>query len=460
MCTNRERGCEWQGDLSDINNHLENSDGCRFEEVKCFNVCGRMLQRQDLASHAETECPCRKVDCQYCHITGEYQFIEGEHKEQCPKFPLPCPNNCKVSCTSGRKRRANPYSKQVIRYISREDMEAHRDECPLEDVECFLLCGKMLKRQHLINHVAKKCPHRKVECQYCDIPGNFQFIKGKHKEQCPKLPLPCPNKCGIGSFPREDMEAHRKECPLEMVQCTYHSVGCEDRMMRKDLSTHKEEKIEKHLSLTTSQLASALKHIDTLMVALHPVVPQVNYNCRTRPRHATSPAVVEAQWSLKLKGRAAMIRSADPVCPAVFHITHLNKKRTTQTIWYSDPFYSHDKGYKMCMGVWVAGNGSGKGTHLSLFLYLMKGPHDDDLTWPMRGKFEVKLLNQISDCEHHARTINYDDHTSEDIVARVTDGDKAKCGWGFQKYILIEDIHKSTSFVKDDSVFFIISKLH
>jgi len=37
MCTNTERGCEWQGELNDINNHLGNSDDCQFEDVKCFN---------------------------------------------------------------------------------------------------------------------------------------------------------------------------------------------------------------------------------------------------------------------------------------------------------------------------------------------------------------------------------------------------------------------------------------
>ena len=79
MCTNKERGCEWRGELNHINNHLGNSDGCQFEDVKCSNECGKMLQRQYLTSHVETECPCYKIDCQYCHITGEHQFIEGEH---------------------------------------------------------------------------------------------------------------------------------------------------------------------------------------------------------------------------------------------------------------------------------------------------------------------------------------------------------------------------------------------
>ena len=44
-CTNKVMGCEWQGELNDINNHLRNSNGCQFEEVKCSNECGKMIER-------------------------------------------------------------------------------------------------------------------------------------------------------------------------------------------------------------------------------------------------------------------------------------------------------------------------------------------------------------------------------------------------------------------------------
>ena len=44
MYTNKERGCEWQGELNDISNHLESCDGCLFEDVKCSSECGKMLQ--------------------------------------------------------------------------------------------------------------------------------------------------------------------------------------------------------------------------------------------------------------------------------------------------------------------------------------------------------------------------------------------------------------------------------
>ena len=459
MCTNKERGCEWQGELNDINNHLGNSDGCQFEDVECSNECGKMLKRQYLTSHVETECPNRKVDCQYCHITGEYLFIEGDHKEQCPRFLLPCPNNCKFSCprsVRGRKRRAHPYSREAIRYVPREDMGAHRDECPLQEVECLHQCGKMVQRKHLTNHVEKECPHRKIKCCLCHITGEHQFIEGKHKEQCPKLPLSCPNKCEVGSVPRENMEVHRKECPLEMVQCEYHNVGCKEKIVRKDIEIHKKEKMEKHLSLTTSQLITASKHIDTLMVALHPIVPPQASNMHI------SPAISVAQWSLKLRGKAALAQSVNPVCPVVMHVTEFNKKRATKAIWYSDTFYSHDKGYRMCLNVFAGGNGNGTGTHLSVFLYLMKGPHDCRLRWPLRGTFKVKLLNQISDCEHYSTTIAYDDHTKNDSAGRIIDGEKAPRGWGKSQFIANGDLYKVTptsQFVKDDCIFLRVTKL-
>ena len=40
-------------------------------------------------------------------------------------------------------------------------------------------------------------------------------------------------------------------------------------------------------------------------------------------------------------------------------------------------------------------------------LCLRKSPHDDKLSWPMKGEFEIALLNQISDSEHHGESIYY-----------------------------------------------------
>ncbi|XP_065901677.1 TNF receptor-associated factor 4-like [Dysidea avara] len=343
MCTNEERGCEWQDELNDINNHLGNSDGCQFEDVKCSNECGKMLQRQYLTSHVETECPCRKVDCQYCHITGEHQFIEGEHKEQCPKFPLPCPNDC----SRGHKRQTHLYRLRAVKCIPREDMEAHRKKCPLEEIKCSLKCGKILQRQNLTSHVETECPRRKVDCQYCHITGEHQFIEGEHKEQCPKLPIPCPNKCKVRSLLREDMEAHRKGCLLEVVQCDYHNVGCEERMLRKRKREHEEEKMEEHLIMTKLKLTKTedklfatevkLTHrLGNLEVMLHRLIDATGSTCKL---------VDSLQWSTHLSTMATRVTTVTQICPATFKVSKFTENKQNKASWYSDPFYTDNKGY-------------------------------------------------------------------------------------------------------------------
>ena len=390
-CTNKEKGCEWQGELNDINNHLGNSDGCQFEEVKCSNDCGKMIQRRYLTSHVETECPRRKVTCQYCHDTGEHQFIEGQHKEECPK-----------------------------------------------------------------------------------------------------LPLPCPNKCDIGNIPYKSLEAHRKECPLEMIQCEYYSVGCEVRITRKDQEKHENEKVKEHLMKTKfvltdikhdlnntkgelnntkheltdakrelanakseltdakGQLTSALQRINTLEVLLYLATDKAV----AKP---TSNAVVlesSLKWSGKLIVMVMMSKSGDQESPVILQMPTFSKQNNVK--WYSNSFYTHNKGHKMCLKVYTLGNDS-KGTHLSVFLCLMKGPYDDELTWPLRGKFEMKLLNQISDSEHYSLTATFGDDTPNDCKGRVTKGDKSKNGWGKPQYISNKDLHKITptcQYLKDDCLFF------
>ena len=476
MCINKEKGCEWQGELNDINNHLGNSGGCQFEAVNCSNECGKVLQRRYLTSHVETECPRRKVDCQYCHITGEHQFIEGEHKEQCPKLPLPCPNKCDVGS------------------VPREDMETHKNECPLEEIKCSFECGKMLKRQDLAKHVEIECPCRKVVCRYCQTTDEHQVIYGQHyKEECPMLPLPCPNRCEVGTVFRKDMETHNKECPLEMVQCEYHNVGCEERMMRKDLEQHNSDKIQDHLSMiksellistqeqsitrqrladveqqlalkdceltnTKSRLDNAFEQINTLMILMHQSAVTQRQTIYNGGAASMSSA---AQWWAKLRALTAMGKSGNQICPVILNITKFNTKKVNHVEWYSDSFFAYNKGYKICLSVYPAGNGDGKGTHLSVFLCLMKGPHDDELTFPLREKFEVKLLNQISDCEHYSSTIDYYEDGTDDCAVRVTDHEKTK-GWGSQEFVSNDDLHKvapTCQYLKDECIFLQVHKL-
>ena len=88
-CTNEKEGCKWQGEVNNIDTHLKS---CQFEGVKCENHgCEKNFQRQFVKSHMDFECPYCDVNCQHCYSIGAHFFIEGNHKDECPKFPLSLP---------------------------------------------------------------------------------------------------------------------------------------------------------------------------------------------------------------------------------------------------------------------------------------------------------------------------------------------------------------------------------
>ena len=61
---------------------------------------------------------------------------------------------------------------------------------------------------------------------------------------------------------------------------------------------------------------------------------------------------------------------------------------------FSLPFYTGRYGYKMCLRLYILGDGIGKGGYMSLFFVLMKGEFDNILQWPFTHKVTFKLLNQ------------------------------------------------------------------
>ncbi|XP_062979575.1 TNF receptor-associated factor 1-like [Elgaria multicarinata webbii] len=63
---------------------------------------------------------------------------------------------------------------------------------------------------------------------------------------------------------------------------------------------------------------------------------------------------------------------------------------------YSPPFYTCRYGYKLCLKLFLNGDGMGAGTHLSVFLVLMKGEYDFQLKWPFRHKVTFTLLDQVN----------------------------------------------------------------
>ncbi|XP_013928039.1 PREDICTED: TNF receptor-associated factor 1 [Thamnophis sirtalis] len=63
----------------------------------------------------------------------------------------------------------------------------------------------------------------------------------------------------------------------------------------------------------------------------------------------------------------------------------------------SPAFYTSRYGYKLCMRIYLNGEGRGRGTHISLFIVLLKGDYDSLLPWP----FTHKVTEAGGWCCHH-----------------------------------------------------------
>ena len=92
------------------------------------------------------------------------------------------------------------------------------------------------------------------------------------------------------------------------------------------------------------------------------------------------------------------------VIPYEFRLSEYTQSRD---IWSSRAFNTHAEGYRMCIKVFPEGNNKGKDTHVSIYIYMMKGEHDDTLKWPFRGDITIQLLNQLGDECHHEVIISF-----------------------------------------------------
>ena len=138
-CSNKKRGCEWEGELDKLREHL-NSDGmesgpgrasagaaekllnagCPFMELKCL-YCSNLFQRSKLLEHQNSLCPLRPTVCTYCDkYCSSNEDVTTTHWSRCAYYPINCSNEC----------------------------------------------GKIMQRQDLAIHIATQCPLAEVDCDF------------------------------------------------------------------------------------------------------------------------------------------------------------------------------------------------------------------------------------------------------------------------------------------------------
>ena len=297
-----------------------------------------------------------------------------------------------------------------------QDNESSCPTCRTEDFQVFP--NKGLKRS--LNQLHVYCKHSKDGCTWS---GELQALEEHINEEETQL---------VG-------------CQFAEIRCEFHYAGCKFQSTRKDMATHMSEQLSYHTELLTGktndgslieQLTKSLQCKDKIICSLQEKLTSVQREGASRKDEQPI--------------------SSEPIrIDKIFTMDKFQEHKENDSQWYSPPFYTHPRGYKMCLRVDANGYDKGSGTHLSLFTCFMKGDFDSKLPWPFYGQIVVELLNQNTDDHHQKYTIYYD-HSTTDYAGRMRIDTNSR-GWGNSRFVsqkLLKNSGSKVQYLKDDCLKF------
>ena len=417
-CDNADNGCEWIGELRAVGEHLS---ACDYSFLSCPNECdgGDKILRKNMERHKTKECPRRQYVCPHCEKSGEYKERTTTHLEKCPLMKIPCSNDG-CSCL-----------------IARCKLASHRGEgCEFEMVPCkYAKIGCMVKvpRKDLKKHEEDRQQH--LEFAIDVVPELHATLRSFNSVEVPKL--------------KQQMLKHRTT--LKTLEGELSRIN--DRVAERKALLELEEMVKKQ--------GNMLAQLQGIIIAQSKEITELNIKLEAHERCDRTSSIGFPEFPVY--SRVTVARTF-PIATLptqtylnAFKFTKYAKHKSNNDHVFSPPFYSGPGGYKLCIQVVANGTASGKGTHISVFVFLMRGDNDDHLPWPFTGTVNVELLNQLNDFNHHSMSIELGKCSSK----RVEDGDKAATGYGFPEYILQSSLDDNAffnrQFLKDDCLYFRMS---
>ncbi len=159
------------------------------------------------------------------------------------------------------------------------------------------------------------------------------------------------------------------------------------------------QRVEDREFLNTTALAKVAKELDT----------KISTQLRQKDEEiaALTNTVTKMERAMRSKHaefedrdfRLSLIENSNHDGNMIWKIPQFSQRRADAqsgkyTSIFSLPFFSGRYGYKMCLRLYILGDGIGKNTHMSLFFVIMKGEFDNILKWPFTSKVTFKLINQ------------------------------------------------------------------
>ncbi|KAG8447544.1 hypothetical protein GDO86_014881 [Hymenochirus boettgeri] len=355
-------GCNWRGILKDYDDH---QSLCDYSPISCHTACGHQVIRKNLADHLERECPNNVTVCPKC---SQCVPINEFPKHKCDKtaadvqFPKKTEHLAK-----GKNGIAHP----------------KKDKCRFAELGCtFVGSREKLKEHERVSvglHLSLMFP------LLLQVKNGFQSSRVTEKGLREALPKNSPL-VHLKDVRNGEIEADCNQKVSSSCEGLGNKISALDARIQvfENIVTVLNREIEgcnAHVSILSDQKAEEQRKVKVLEQKVD----------QLRGTLAMKEVAVK-----ELEARVASLTQATYNGIFLWKITDLAQKCqdavTGRAIsLYSPAFYTAKYGYKVCLRIYLNGDGAGKGTHISLFFTVMKGEYDALLTWPFKHKVTFVL---------------------------------------------------------------------
>uniref|UniRef100_A0A673YA50 TNF receptor-associated factor n=1 Tax=Salmo trutta TaxID=8032 RepID=A0A673YA50_SALTR len=357
---------------------------------------------------------------------------------------------------------------------------SHEEKCEYTIIPCPS-CKERIRFNEQERHNERECPERTLNCKYCKEPFHFKNIKA-HDEICPKYPMICEG-CAKKKIPREKYVDHIKFCSKFRTPCRFHVVGCDMSVSSflifselcsvgaaLELQLHSEKTKVAELGRRCTDLEVKVGTFENVVCVLNREVERFTTTMEAGNRQhrldqdkieALNNKVRQLERTVGLKdltvaemeGRLREMSATTFDGVFVWRISDFTKKRQDAIAgrapaMFSPAFYTSKYGYKMCLRIYLNGDGTGRGSHLSLFFVVMRGLSDALLKWPFNQKVTLMLLDQSS--REHIIDAFRPDITSSSFQRPVSEMNIAS---GCPLFCPLSKLDAKNSYIRDDIIF-------
>ena len=249
-------------------------------------------------------------------------------------------------------------------------------------------------------------------------------------------------------------------CPFTLINCPLSCAGCEKGMYRKDVKSHVndrllglvmmqrdqlksfEQQLQEYCTINT-QLKEDKEYLEQRVIKLETKAGEFGVKIKEVDNEVAELKLKQPEVVLKGPSNQPISKQLPvthvtgifKLAGAEFTMTDFEEYKRDNDSWYSPSFYTHPNGYKMCLSVYANGNTDAKGTHLTVYVLLMRGDFDDQLKWPFCGEIAIRLVNQEEDKDHVVNIARFARSMSkQNYCKRVMTEERSPWGWRYGKF--------------------------